>query len=60
MYFNSCIQSFKCDFIKLCVEDNASDIDKEVLENIFNPFFTIQEVGEETGFGLSKLNGHDA
>lgn len=38
-------------FIK--VLDNGVGVDKEIAEQIFNPFFTTKEVGSGTGMGLS-------
>ncbi|AFY58093.1 histidine kinase,HAMP domain-containing protein,histidine kinase [Rivularia sp. PCC 7116] len=35
------------------ISDNGSGIDREAIENIFNPFFTTKAVGKGTGLGLS-------
>lgn len=35
------------------VKDSASGIPKQILPNIFNPFFTTKDVGSGTGLGLS-------
>ncbi|RMD94795.1 MAG: response regulator [Calditrichaeota bacterium] len=49
------IRSYQKDRDKIVVEvaDNACGIPKDVLPNIFNPFFTTKDVGSGTGLGLS-------
>jgi len=44
-------------YIKILFEDNACGMEKDVLENIFNPFFTTKEIGKGTGLGLSIIYG---
>ncbi len=39
--------------IAISIEDNGTGIPDEVLEKIFNPFFTTKPTGEGTGLGLS-------
>lgn len=39
--------------IILSISDNAGGIPQEIVEKIFNPFFTTKEVGKGTGLGLS-------
>ncbi len=39
------------------VADNGSGIEAEVIDRVFNPFFTTKEVGEGTGLGLSISHG---
>jgi signal transduction histidine kinase len=41
--------------MEICVEDTGGGMGKEVLENIFNPFFTTKEKG--TGLGLMVTQG---
>ena len=38
-------------------KDNAGGIDEDKLKKIFQPFFTIKEVGKGTGLGLSISHG---
>ncbi len=43
--------------IEITVEDSGSGIPKEIVEKIFNPFFTSKDVGKGTGIGLSVSKG---
>jgi signal transduction histidine kinase len=42
-------------YVEICVEDTGVGMGKEVIENIFNPFFTTKERG--TGLGLTVSQG---
>lgn len=49
--------------INLKIRDNGTGIPKEVVDKIFNPFFTTKPSGEGTGLGMSLchdiiVNGH--
>jgi signal transduction histidine kinase len=39
--------------VSITVSDNADGIPQQVLEKIFQPFFTTKPTGEGTGLGLS-------
>jgi PAS domain S-box-containing protein len=39
------------------VSDTGHGMDKETLERIFDPFFTLKDVGKGTGLGLSTTHG---
>jgi signal transduction histidine kinase len=41
------------DHIRIAVEDNGNGIPQQVLDKIFQPFFTTKPTGEGTGLGLS-------
>ncbi|MBI1835350.1 MAG: HAMP domain-containing histidine kinase, partial [Burkholderiales bacterium] len=39
--------------IKIAVKDNGCGMDEQTLSRIFDPFFTMQDVGKGTGLGLT-------
>lgn len=45
------------DYVHIEVEDNGSGMTPEVMEKIFDPFFSTKEVGKGTGLGLSTVYG---
>ena len=44
-------------YVEVCVEDTGVGMGKEVLANIFNPFFTTKEGDKGTGLGLTVSQG---
>ncbi len=52
-----CQAQLEGDFVLLEVADSGAGIPPELLQKIFNPFFTTKEVGKGTGLGLSSVIG---
>ena len=44
-------------YIKLVVSDTGQGIDPQIVDQIFDPYFTTKEVGKGTGMGLSLVQG---
>jgi PAS domain S-box-containing protein len=44
-------------FVQLTIADTGSGIAPEILEKIFDPYFTTKEIGKGTGMGLSIAHG---
>jgi signal transduction histidine kinase len=40
-------------WVKVAITDNGTGIPPEIIERIFEPFYTTKSVGEGTGLGLS-------
>ncbi len=44
-------------FVEFVVQDNGSGMDKDIIKNIFEPYFTTKEVGKGSGIGLAVVHG---
>lgn len=43
--------------VQLCVSDTGDGINPEIVDRVFDPYFTTKDVGKGTGLGLSVVHG---
>jgi PAS domain S-box-containing protein len=53
----SCHQPVRGTYIELAVSDTGPGISAEVVERMFEPFFSTKETGKGSGMGLSTVHG---
>ncbi|MCF6285057.1 MAG: PAS domain S-box protein [Candidatus Hydrogenedentes bacterium] len=44
-------------YMKLCVEDTGVGIEEDMLDHVFEPYFTTRVQGDGTGLGLATVHG---
>jgi signal transduction histidine kinase len=44
-------------YVELCVADSGAGISADVIDKIFDPFFSTKDIGKGTGLGLSMVYG---
>jgi PAS domain S-box-containing protein len=54
---SSCHQPVAGSFVELAVGDDGPGIPPQVLERMFEPFFSTKEVGKGSGMGLAMVHG---
>ncbi len=45
------------DYLRIQIRDNGPGMDQEIIEHIFDPYFTTKEVGKGSGMGLAVVHG---
>jgi len=56
-YISEHVGAKEGEYVHLSIHDTGVGIDKNVLENIFEPFYTTKEMGRGTGLGLATVYG---
>lgn len=53
----SCLSEIRDEYIVLSVSDSGTGINDNILQQIFEPFFSTKPVGKATGHGMSVIHG---
>jgi signal transduction histidine kinase/CheY-like chemotaxis protein len=53
----ACRQRFSGEFVEVSVRDTGPGVAGEVVERMFEPFFSTKEVGKGSGMGLAMVHG---
>jgi PAS domain S-box-containing protein len=53
----SCRQPVSGDYVELSVADSGPGIAQDIIDRIFEPFFSTKEVGKGSGMGLATVHG---
>ena len=56
-YAMNIAESYPGKFVKLSIQDDGEGMSKEVLQHVFEPYFTTKGLGKGTGLGLSVVYG---
>jgi len=52
------------EYVELCISDTGTGMKPEIIEKIFDPYYTTKEFGKGAGMGLAIVHGiiksHDA
>ena len=54
---SSCFENLSGQYVVVSIADNGTGIEDNILNRIFEPFFTSKNIGEGTGMGLSVVHG---
>jgi len=53
---STCLKNISGNWIELSVSDTGCGMSDNIIERIFDPFYTTKEIGEGTGMGLAVVN----
>ena len=56
-FYNKKLDLNHGDYIKISFSDTGTGIPSDILDSIFDPYFTTKKIGEGTGMGLAMVQG---